>query len=71
MKKPVENKYYGCCDGDTPEWYSEYELSRVYDILYSTCLLEDIICDVQSVWNNFPDTLRAEFNYCKWKYLTA
>lgn len=48
-----------------PEDYTEEQLSRVYDMLYSA---EQAGLEPKLVFSVIPENMKLEFNYSNWKY---
>ncbi len=66
MNKAEPGEYYGCTDGGSPIT-TEYDLSRVYDMLYHAELVGGQNLTRQ-VFTLLPDSVKLDFNYSKWQY---
>lgn len=65
VTKPTPGRQYGTTDQGPPEDYTEYQLSRIADILYAA---QEAKLDPKKFWKILPDNMKMEWNYAKWKY---
>jgi len=68
MKKPYHGEQFGCFDQGKPINHTEYELSRVYDMLYAAELTNLSSDNIKKIFSILPESLRLEYNYSNWKY---
>lgn len=72
FSKPFEGKSYGITDGPSPKECSEYQLSRIVDMLYAA--QESNLKGpegqplLNAVFGCLSAQIKKEFNYSKWKY---
>jgi hypothetical protein len=68
LETPVHGEQHGCHDQAQPTDNSEYQLSRIYDMLFAAQeagLLKD---QIQKIFSSLPETMKLEFNYSNWRY---
>ena len=68
METAVHGEQHGCHDQGHPTENSEYQLSRIYDMLFAAQeagLSED---QIQKIFSTLPDSTKLEFNYSNWRY---
>lgn len=70
MNQPFDGQAMGCRDTAPPEDFSEHELSRFCDDLFTAYQLGGE-AERQKLWVKADYRLRAEFIYSKWYYRAA
>lgn len=61
---------FGCEDGASPEKYTEEQLSRLLDLMTCWRNSNDAV-GLAHVWEGLPSDMKMEYNFCKWKYVSA
>jgi hypothetical protein len=62
---PLSGQGFGCTDTAPPENSSNYELSRILDMLQ---LAEELGIKKQ-VWDLLDSQIKMDYNYAKWSYV--
>jgi len=68
LSTPVHGEQHGCHDQAKSPTYSEYQLSRIYDMLFAAQeagLLKEV---VQKIFAILPEDMKLDWNYSNWKY---
>jgi len=68
MELPAHGSQQGCSDQGHPIDNTEYQLSRIYDMLYSAQEAGLSGNEIQKIFSTLPGSTKLEFNYSNWRY---
>ena len=68
LSTPVHGEQHGCTDQGKPETCSEYQLSRIYDMLFAAQEAGLEKNQIQQIFSSLPEAMKLEWNYSNWKY---